>query len=223
MGAIVALVGLIGFAACIIWLIINAIRWDSKAPPIVGIMVCFVLVFVGTAMYSHSGKGFDSFKDNKPISQKNGDDAEDLEGPAENETQEPEEPQQYTSVPASSGDLGAYHVEIKDAVLAKDYEDHPAIVITYAWTNNSDDTTSAMVAAAEKAFQDGIQLDSAVIVNSDVYDSGANSKNVRPGATIDVQCAYLLTSETSMVEFEIQEFFSFSGEKVTKNFDLSSL
>lgn len=208
MGAIIVLVGLIGFAACIIWLIINAVRWDSKAPPIIGIMICFVIVFVGSAIFSRSDYSPNN-KDNKQVSQKSN---EDTETSDKDESQEPEHYKLDTSSAApsaSSGDLGAYHVEIKNAVLARDYEDHPAIVITYAWTNNSDDTTSAMVAVAEKAFQDGIQLDSAVIANSDVYDSGANSKNVRPGATIDVQCAYLLTSETSMVEFEIQEFFQF--------------
>ncbi len=82
--------------------------------------------------------------------------------------------------PAGSGDLGAYHVEIKGASLAKDYQGNPAIVITYAWANNSEDTTSAMVSAGTKAFQDGVQLESAVIIGDDSYDSGASMKEVAP-------------------------------------------
>ena len=47
------------------------------------------------------------------------------------------------------GDLGDFHVEVKSAVLTKDHDGAPVIVITYAWTNNSEDTTSAMVSRTE--------------------------------------------------------------------------
>lgn len=124
---------------------------------------------------------------------------------------------------AGSGDLGDYHVEIKGASLTKDYEGKPAIVITYAWTNNSEDTTSAMVSIGEKAFQDGVQLESAMIVGDDSYESGTSMKEVRPGTTIDVQCAYVLTSETSTVEFELTEWISFSNDMVTMDFDPAAL
>lgn len=124
---------------------------------------------------------------------------------------------------AGSGDLGDYHVEIKGAELAEDYEGNPVIVITYAWTNNSEDTTSAMVAVAEKAFQDGVQLETAIVMDDEVYDSGANMKEVRPGTTLDIQCAYLLTSETSTVEFELTEWISFSDDVVTMDFEPANL
>lgn len=119
---------------------------------------------------------------------------------------------------AGSGDLGSYHVEIKGAELAEDYEGNPVIVITYAWTNNSEDTTSAMVAVMGKAFQDGVQLETAIVMDSNVYDSGASMKEVRPGTTLDIQCAYALTSETSTVEFELTEWISFSDDVVTMDF-----
>ena len=123
-----------------------------------------------------------------------------------------------------SGDLGAYHVEIKDAALASDYEENPAIVITYAWTNNSEETTSAMMAILEKAFQDGVELDSAIIFDSSLYNAEMSSKDVRPGTTIDVQCAFTLTSEASTVEFELSEAFSWTNnDKVTMNFEPSEL
>lgn len=122
-----------------------------------------------------------------------------------------------------SGDLGDYHVEIKGAALTKDYEGNPAIVITYAWTNNSDDTTSAMVSIGEKAFQDGVQLESAMIIGNDSYDAGATMKDVRPGTTIDVQRAFVLTSETSTVEFELTEWISFSDDVVSMDFDPAAL
>lgn len=142
---------------------------------------------------------------------------------SENVSQAPEEPAKSSGPEASemigSGDLGDFYVEIKSADLSTDYEENPAIIITYSWTNNSDETTSAMVSISEKAFQDGVELDTALIM-SDNYDSSASMKDVRPGSTIDVQCAFALSSQTSEVEFELSELFSFSksAPKVVKNF-----
>jgi len=151
----------------------------------------------------------------------NGDNQADSTPTANVETSAPEE----TQVPQaeSSGNLGDYHVEIKDAKLAQDYEGKPAIIITYSWTNNSEETTSAAVALIEEAFQDGVQLESAIVSDSNVYNSENYMKEIRPGITLDVQTAYILTSDTSTVEFEVSEFMSFSDGIVTKNFDLSAL
>lgn len=138
-------------------------------------------------------------------------------------SQVPEEPAISSKSEASemigSGDLGDSYVEIKSADLTTDYEGNPAIIITYSWTNNSDETTSAMVSTSEKAFQDGVELDTALIL-SDSYDSSASMKDVRPGSTIDVQCAFVLSNQTSNVEFELSELFSFSknAPKVVKDF-----
>lgn len=113
-----------------------------------------------------------------------------------------------------SGSLGKYDIEIKSATLAKDYEGNPAIVITYAWTNNSEDTISAMVALMDQAFQDGVELDTAIIGDSDIYDSDASMKDIRPGTTLEVQVAYVLSNTTSEVEFEISDWADFSSDSV---------
>lgn len=123
----------------------------------------------------------------------------------------------------SSGDLGDYHVEIRDAALAADYAGNPAIVITYSWTNNSADTVSAMTAMLEKAFQNGVQLDAAIIGDDSVYDPASQTRDVRPGTTIDVECAYLLTSDTAAVEFELSDLVSLSRDIVLMNFDPAEL
>lgn len=124
----------------------------------------------------------------------------------------------------SSGALGDYYVEIKDAALAKDTDGNPAIIITYNWTNNSDKTTSEAAVLYGKAFQDGIQLEPAFVLDSDVYtDAGNSMKEIRPGASLTVQSAYVMTSESSPVEFEVTELISLSDEMVSKNFDVSSL
>ena len=118
-----------------------------------------------------------------------------------------------------SGDLGDYHVEIKGASLAKDWSGNNAIVIEYTWTNNSDDTTSAMMSMYEKAFQDGVELDTALVDGvSDNY-----TKDVRPGVSIDVKKAFELTSDTSEVELEISEAFSWTDDIVTARFNPAEL
>jgi len=140
--------------------------------------------------------------------------------------QEPEK--QDTSIPKSSGgemigsgNLGDSYVEIKGAELGTNYSDKPIIIITYSWTNNSDETTSAMVSTFEKAFQDGIELDSSISAKD--VDFSNNSKDIRPGKSIDIKKAYVLTSDVSTVEFEITEWISFSDEVVKMDFDPAAL
>lgn len=119
-----------------------------------------------------------------------------------------------------SGDLGDYHVEIKEAELGKSYSDEPIIVVTYAWTNNSEETKSAMYTVSEQAFQDGIELESAY--SAEGVDFSDNSKDVRPGNTLDIKKAFILTSD-STVEFEITEWISFSDDMVSMNFEPQDL
>lgn len=126
---------------------------------------------------------------------------------------------------AAAGDLGDYHVEIQDAFIADDFEGNPAIIITYTWTNNSEETISALSALSEKAFQNGVQIDRAVVYsrNTPGYDSGSASRSIRPGTQSEVQCAFTLRDRVSTVEFEVAEFLSLSDSMVSKNFDPRSL
>lgn len=123
------------------------------------------------------------------------------------------------------GDLGDYHVEIQGAFIANDYEGKAAIIVTYSWANNSDRTTSAMVAFSEKAFQNGVELDRAVVYSSETpgYESGTSARELRPGASTEVQCVFSLRDDSSIVEFEISELISFSDDVVSVNFDPAGL
>ena len=121
----------------------------------------------------------------------------------------------------SDGTLGSYAVEIKGAKLCKDYEGNNAIMITYSWTNNSDETTSPMGSMMEEAFQDGVQLDAAIVDFE--YNDGLT--DVRPGTTIDVDVIYELPGD-STVEFEIsaiEDALESNVPKVTANFEPSKL
>ena len=103
--------------------------------------------------------------------------------------------------------LGDYTVEIKSATITQDYAGNPAVVIAYSWTNHSNETTSPFFTVATSVFQDGVGLDSAIIMDDSVYDSSMRTADVRPGTTIEVQEAFELKNTNSPIEVEITEAF----------------
>ena len=89
------------------------------------------------------------------------------------------------------------------------------------FTNNSDDAKSYMSALMSTAYQDGVELSTAIIIDDTVYDSDSQMKELKKGASINVQVAYELSNITSDVEFEVEEFLSFSNSKLEKTFVIS--
>lgn len=117
-----------------------------------------------------------------------------------------------------NGDLGAYHVAIKEAAFGKDYENKSMIVVDYDFTNNSDSDTAALYAINMKAFQNGIQLETAIVMDNKVYDAGVAQKEIKPGVTLEkCQSAFVL-SDNSPVTVEMTEIFSFDDKKLVKTF-----
>ena len=117
--------------------------------------------------------------------------------------------------------VGDYTVEIKSAFKTTDYEGNPALAVIYTWTNNSSETTSAMASLLEKAFQDGIELEHAILVDVEGYDDETEWKEIRPGASLDVYMAFALRSDSS-VEVEVSNWLS-SSDPATKTFDPNNL
>ena len=117
--------------------------------------------------------------------------------------------------------LGDGTIEIGDFVLAKTYEDKDAIVINLKYTNNGEEDSNFMTSFSAKAYQNGVELSNAIIIDSEVYDSENQMKNLKQGGSIDVQVAYELDDLESDVEFEISELFSFNDKKLTKQFKIS--
>ncbi len=116
----------------------------------------------------------------------------------------------------SKGKLGDYAVQFTGFSLAKDYEGNDAIIVTYDFTNNSEEATSAMTALVIRAYQDGVQLSSAILMDApDGYDAENEMKNIKTGATLACQTSFVLSSTSSPVEVEAEELFSFSDDQVT--------
>ena len=96
-----------------------------------------------------------------------------------------------------------FAVTIGTLTQIADYNGDPAAKITFNFTNNSDETTSFMSSVRVEAYQDGQQLEAAVITSGDVnWESTAN----KTGTSLDVEQAYKLIS-SSDVEVEVYPLF----------------
>lgn len=94
----------------------------------------------------------------------------------------------------------------------KDYEDNDCLRVVFEYTNNSDDTTSFMFSTNVSAFQNGVELDTAVTLDEDEEENNS-LKEVRPGTTINVARIFVL-EDTSDVEIEVSELISFDDDKM---------
>ena len=132
------------------------------------------------------------------------------------------EPSTDMSNQVGSGVIGDYAVTIIDFAMAKDYEDRPTIIVNYEWTNNGEKATSFMIAVNSKAFQSGVECETAIILG-DSFSSDAMMKDIKPGVTFKVQCAYVLNDDSSPVEIELKELFSFASSPpmITKTFEIA--
>ena len=107
--------------------------------------------------------------------------------------------------PAEEKASSKYVVTIDGSTVTTDYEGKPAIIVDYTFTNNSDDATSFAVACSQKAFQNGVQLETAVVL--DDLGNGYLAE-IKPGATTSARMAYSLADESD-VTVEVKELISF--------------
>ena len=99
--------------------------------------------------------------------------------------------------------------------LQNDHDGKPAIVLTYTWTNNSNETAKASLAVSIEAYQNGVSLDNAFFI--DGVDTSSGIKNVRPGYSIEVQTAFRLSDTTADVELEFKDMWDIFGSSTPIN------
>lgn len=129
------------------------------------------------------------------------------------ETQEPAD--------TSSATVGDYEVSIGDAsMVSDDLTGEEAFLVNFTFTNNSEETTSPMLSLLVEAYQDGVQLERAIISSED-FDVNSESLNVQPGGSNDFQLVFTLTSETP-VQVIAKEFLGDEAQ-AEKTFDLTEL
>lgn len=199
LGIVFAIVGLVG---------ISKGKKSGKGLGIAGLVlsvIAFVLVLV---MQSAFSAAFDQAMEESGLDTATVQDAAGDETAAEPQTAE-----------QSASEEAVFAVTIDGCRVTEDYQGNPAAVVTYTFTNNSDEATSPAVALHEKAFQNGTELDLAVV--SDAEETGKSMNEVKPGSSITYEFAYEL-ADMSDLTVEVEELFSFSDELIAEQtFSLS--
>ena len=118
--------------------------------------------------------------------------------------------------------LGDYKVEIVSCRLAKDYGGKDVVIVKYNYTNVSNDTaTSFMVAVDDNVYQNGVGLNRAIIIDDSVnYNSDDQMKEIKKGASLEVEIAYELNDTTTDIEVKVSELISFDDKVLKKIFSL---
>lgn len=141
---------------------------------------------------------------------------------SEDDTQESS--QEETPQSLDAGTLGNYEVAILGARKSSDYEGKPVVIVKYKFTNHAEENKIFMASISGKVFQNGSQLESAILAGSDeTYNSQDSMKEVQPEGTLEVEQAYILSDESADLTVEVSELISLSKDKLTKTFSLSDL
>lgn len=119
--------------------------------------------------------------------------------------------------------IGDYSVTIDSCRMAKDYEGKPVVIVKYIYKNvNSDDATAFYIAFEDLVYQNGVGLNESYVVDESAnYDEGNQTKEIKKGASIEVEVAYELNDTTTDIDVEVKESFSFDEKTdVKKTFTL---
>ncbi|MBM7824803.1 Na+-transporting methylmalonyl-CoA/oxaloacetate decarboxylase gamma subunit [Arcanobacterium pluranimalium] len=104
-----------------------------------------------------------------------------------------------------------YSISVTGTKLTTDYSGAPALLVTYAWKNLSDKEASFIVEFRAKAFQNGVELESAIGKEPGLGEQQMAS--VQPGADHQVGVLYKLKDQ-SEVQIQVKPTFSFSDDKL---------
>ncbi|OJG75772.1 hypothetical protein RV12_GL000111 [Enterococcus quebecensis] len=126
------------------------------------------------------------------------------------------------SADAATAKVGDFTVTIyNDYEVMKLYDEMEIIVITYDFTNNSDENQTFNTAIYDKAFQGGIRIERSYLAGIFNRKKFKGSRvEILPGTTITLQKAYKLRDSTSPVTIEIENYDYDHKEKLTKEFNL---
>lgn len=123
---------------------------------------------------------------------------------------------------SEDSNLGDYKVVIDSCRLAKDYEGKDIVIVKYLFTNNAEKAASFMVAFDETVYQDGIGLNETFVADESAnYSADNQTKEIKKGATLDVEVAYELNDLTTDIDVEVQELFSLDDSIVKKTFSIA--
>ena len=105
---------------------------------------------------------------------------------------------------SSSEKEGSGIVAITSAEIGTNYNDEPALIVTYTFTNTTDKASSFTLAVTDKAYQDGVECKDTFSAD---MDDGDQMTDVQPGVSIDVKVLYALRDTTTPVDITVTDLF----------------
>ncbi|MBR7132938.1 MAG: DUF5067 domain-containing protein [Clostridia bacterium] len=118
--------------------------------------------------------------------------------------------------------LGDYKVDIVSCRLAKDYEGKSVVIVKYKFTNNGDKSAAFYTAFDDTVYQNGVGLNTAYILADNAnYSSDNQTKEIKPGASLEVEAAFELNDTQTDIEVEVEELFSLDDNVVKKTFSIT--
>ncbi len=123
---------------------------------------------------------------------------------------------------AATEEIGEYELEIASSRLASSYDGKKVIIVKYIFKNNSDEPSAFYLTFEDHAYQNGVGLNEAYILDDSAnYEADNQTKEIKSGASIEVEVAYELNDETTEVEIEVEELFSFDDTVIKKTFSIA--
>lgn len=97
-----------------------------------------------------------------------------------------------------------YDLKITDWEISADYDNKPALVVYYEYTNKKDTPTAFMWEFTDKVYQNGIELSSTAFGIKE--ENNNNSKEIQQGVTATVSIAYILQDTENPVDITVEEY-----------------
>ena len=122
-----------------------------------------------------------------------------------------------------AGEIGKYSLVIDSCRLAEDYSGKPVVIVKYIFKNVADENAASfMVAFDDAVYQAGVGLNAAYMLDDSAnYSSDNQMKEIKKGASLEVEVAYELNDTTTDIEVEVKELFSFQDKCLTKTFAIA--
>ena len=107
-------------------------------------------------------------------------------------------------------DISDCHITYLQHEIVENMAGDKCVAVYYEFTNNSDESKTFDYTVSDKAFQDGIELETSLFhVNDDSKNSNAE---IKPGVTITVCSGFVLRNEGSDIELEIGKWIALKDD-----------
>ena len=180
---------------------------------LIGIIIAAAILITGTAVNSVlEERGLISEKQDKkePAKRDKKSSKKSSESKEESANSEPEQPADDNMIDLNTGD---YTVKYTGHAVGNDYEGNPCLIVYYDFTNNSFENASSAVSVHMKAFQNGVQCETAIFMEENEAMSNY-MKDIQPGTTLNIGQCYSL-SDMSPVTLEASELITLDDLKDT--------